>query len=330
MSKGVSVCIPIYNGEEYLKESLESVVNQTFTDLEIIVVDDCSTDQSVEVVREFQLRDPRIKLVLNETNLGLVGNWNKCIELASRDWIKFQFQDDTMELDTIEKMYDLAKEAKVRLVLTDRRYVSDFNGQKVLKKYHKISRLSQFVQETRVVTPLEICEITNHKFFGHNFLGEPILGLWSKELVNEYGVFDIELKQLVDFEFWFRISSNEFIGFINEELHTFRVHGNSQTARNNQIKGINPAMIDKVDIINKVRLRPIYANFRNLTQNFTDKEIDDYFDFELVRMVVQIGYLRYKKNFGSHRLPRGMKGRPTRVYRALRTDFKKTMGLLPE
>ena len=89
-------------------------------------------------------------------------------------------------------------------------------------------------------------------------------------------------------------------------------------------------MIDKVDIINKVRLRPIYANFRNLTQSFTDKEIDDYFDFELVRMVVQIGYLRYKKNFGSHRLPRGMKGRPTRVYRALRTDFKKTIGLLPE
>ena len=142
MTSKVSICIPVYNGKGFLKESLESVLSQTYKNMEILIVDDGSTDGSIEVLEEFASKDSRIKLILNENNLGLVGNWNKCVELATGDWIKFQFQDDTMEVDALEKMLRSAKGLDVRLVLTDREYIADSKSDnRTLKKQNKKASL---------------------------------------------------------------------------------------------------------------------------------------------------------------------------------------------
>src|SRR3982751_3050681 len=89
----VTVCVPMYNGERYLAECIESILAQTYTDFQLLLVDDCSTDATRSIAESYAAADSRVRLIVNHTNLGLVGNWNRCIELATGEWIKFVFQD---------------------------------------------------------------------------------------------------------------------------------------------------------------------------------------------------------------------------------------------
>ena len=100
----VSICIPTYNGERYIEKTLNSVLLQTYDDFEVIIVDDQSSDNTWEILTQYAAQDGRIHLFKNEHNLGLVGNWNRCIELAQGEWIKFVFQDDIIRNDCLELM----------------------------------------------------------------------------------------------------------------------------------------------------------------------------------------------------------------------------------
>ena len=79
----ISIIMSVYNEEIYLKEALQSIFNQTIEDYELIIVDDCSTDRTVEIIKSFN--DPRIKLIINETNMGLTKNLNKALKLCRGD-----------------------------------------------------------------------------------------------------------------------------------------------------------------------------------------------------------------------------------------------------
>ena len=102
MSK-VSICIPVYNGSAYLDTCIESAIKQTYSDFEIIIVDDQSTDNSLSVIKKWQEKYDKIRLYINEKNQGLTGNWNTCMNHASGEWIKFLFQDDYLKEDCLEK-----------------------------------------------------------------------------------------------------------------------------------------------------------------------------------------------------------------------------------
>ena len=97
----VSVCIPSHNGADFLPQAIESVLAQTFTDFELVVVDDSSDDASVAIARSFD--DPRLRLHANPARLGLVGNWNRCVELARGEYIYLFHQDDVMEPDNLAR-----------------------------------------------------------------------------------------------------------------------------------------------------------------------------------------------------------------------------------
>ena len=88
----ISVILTTYNGEKYLAETLESVLNQTYTNLEIIIVDDCSTDSTIDIIKSYN--DERIKLYVNEKNLGIGDNTNKALSLATGEFIMMQDHDD--------------------------------------------------------------------------------------------------------------------------------------------------------------------------------------------------------------------------------------------
>jgi len=81
----VSVCIPVYNGSAYIAESIESVLGQTYKDLCIIILDNCSTDGTADIIRKF--KDSRIRYIRNEKNIGLVKNHNRCIELCETKYL---------------------------------------------------------------------------------------------------------------------------------------------------------------------------------------------------------------------------------------------------
>ena len=90
----VSVVLGTYNGEVYLQEQLRSVLAQTYPALEIIAIDDGSGDRTVEILREFAARDPRIRVVVNERNLGFIRNFEKGCRLAAGKFIALCDQDD--------------------------------------------------------------------------------------------------------------------------------------------------------------------------------------------------------------------------------------------
>ena len=90
----VSIGLPVYNGERYLSEALESLVSQTFEDLEIIVVDNCSTDRTAEIARSFASRDPRVRYVRNPRNIGAAGNFKRAFHLSKGMYFKWMAHDD--------------------------------------------------------------------------------------------------------------------------------------------------------------------------------------------------------------------------------------------
>src|SRR5687768_14893088 len=92
-SPRVSVLIPTYNYARYLDEAIQSAIRQTFTDFEIIIVDNNSTDNTAEVISKY-LTDPRIRYYRNKSNIGLINNFNRCLELATGQYIKFLLADD--------------------------------------------------------------------------------------------------------------------------------------------------------------------------------------------------------------------------------------------
>ena len=102
----VSVIIPVYNVEKYITQALDSVVNQTLVDIEIICVNDCTPDKSFEIVKEYALKDKRFSLLELELNQGQGVARNKALEIAKGDYIMFLDPDDWYELDACEKAYN--------------------------------------------------------------------------------------------------------------------------------------------------------------------------------------------------------------------------------
>ena len=131
----VSVCIPAYNSAVYLKRTMESVLCQTYRNIELVVVDDCSKDNTLEVAEA--LKDPRIRIVKNEKNLGMTGNWNKCLAEAKGDYIKLICADDILYEDSIKKELGvLLAHPAVTLAMSDTALI-DENGKRTgcFKRY---------------------------------------------------------------------------------------------------------------------------------------------------------------------------------------------------
>ncbi len=111
----ISVILPIYNTSKYLRQCLDSIVNQTLKDIEIICIDDGSTDNSLDIVKEYTAKDPRVKF-LTQPNQGQGVARNKGIDLAEGEYIGFVDTDDWIELNMYQKMYTTAIENNCDLV----------------------------------------------------------------------------------------------------------------------------------------------------------------------------------------------------------------------
>lgn len=104
----VSVCIPTYNYAGFLPEAIDSVLKQVFTDYEILIIDDCSHDNTKEVVSGYAIRDKRIRFLINPVNGGMVNNWNLCLAEARGEHIKFVFGGDLLSSPgALQKMVSL-------------------------------------------------------------------------------------------------------------------------------------------------------------------------------------------------------------------------------
>ena len=123
--KKVSIIVPVYNSGKYLKTCLDSIVRGTLKDIEIIAIDDCSTDNSLLILEEYAKKDSRIKVYHNEKNLGQGASRNRGLDVARGEYIGFVDSDDYVSCTMYENMYNIAIETNAPLVITYIDYVYD-------------------------------------------------------------------------------------------------------------------------------------------------------------------------------------------------------------
>ena len=137
----LTIAVAVYNTGKYLKECMDSVVNQTYQNLEVICVNDCSTDNSLEILKEYAAKDKRIQVITNEKNLGLGVVRNVGMDAAQGEYILFIDSDDWLDLTTCEKLISKAMENDADVVFY-LAYVVNGDKKKGWKKFCDVSHFS--------------------------------------------------------------------------------------------------------------------------------------------------------------------------------------------
>jgi glycosyltransferase involved in cell wall biosynthesis len=186
----VSICIPVYNGESFLLEAVESALKQTFHDFEVVIVDNASTDGTQFIVEEIASDNRRIRFFRNDTNIGIVGNFNACLRHACGKYIKFLCADDLLLPTCLEDMVrELDTNPFVSLVVGGRLIV-DENGQRVDERSY-----------AKTETIISGVSVINRCLFGANYIGEPSAVMFQREMAMRG--FREDLSHLMDLEMWF-------------------------------------------------------------------------------------------------------------------------------
>ncbi len=148
----LSVIIPVYNVEKYLRKCLDSVVNQTFKDIEIICVNDGSTDNSLSILNEFAQKDSRIKII-NKENEGVSAAWNSGLDIVSSKYVGFVDADDWIEPETFETAYNAMINNDVDYVCFGANIVQEYESDTVhaMKKYLKIKYKGKTKVDSKVI-----------------------------------------------------------------------------------------------------------------------------------------------------------------------------------
>lgn len=229
----VSVCIPAYNGGRWILETLYSALTQTYARIEVLVVDDRSTDDTVARVRA--LADPRVRVECNERNLGLVGNWNRCIRLARGELVKFLFQDDLLYPDCCRRMVELFRRHPTTGLVFSRRDVilenpDDARSVDFKRRFSVLDNRFDRIEEFNRGRMLFDDYLA--KRFAGNFVGEPSVVMVRNAAFERIGYFNSRMYQGPDFEMWLRLMYYYDVGFIREPLCAFRFHAASMTGSN--------------------------------------------------------------------------------------------------
>jgi len=124
----ISVIMGVYNGELYLKSAIDSILKQTFEDFELIICDDGSSDQSIEIIKKYMLQDKRIKLIINTENLGLAASLNKCLWEAQGEFIARMDSDDISVPNRFQKQISYLDHHKEISILGGGAKLFDENG----------------------------------------------------------------------------------------------------------------------------------------------------------------------------------------------------------
>ena len=119
MKDKVSIIVPIYNVEQYLEECINSILNQTYNNIEVLLVDDCATDKSGDIAKQFEEKDSRCKYIKREKNGGLSAARNTGIKNATGDFLCFIDSDDWISDDYVQSMLELAKKDNSEIVVCD-------------------------------------------------------------------------------------------------------------------------------------------------------------------------------------------------------------------
>lgn len=257
----VSVCIPVYNNSDFIKETMKSVLKSSYRNIELILVDDNSTDTSLEVMKkaakgfveealasdfydfsdkeltykassangkihEIDKNDfPKINkeahtilLFHNSENLGMAGNWNRCLELTNGEYIKLICADDLIDESLISREVQILQAYPNVLSVESDTEFRDSEG-----------RSQGFYKRYRKSGVVDGKEIAKYSLFHRDYLGAPLANMFRKSSYDEYGGFDTDFSYIIDYEFFMRLAVKGKVYIIHEPLNFFRIREDSNT-----------------------------------------------------------------------------------------------------
>lgn len=199
----ISVVIPVYNGEKYLEEAIRSVLQQTFQNFELIVVNDGSTDRTKEIIEKYINLDKRVRAINNEKNLKLPGSLNEGFRAAQGRYYTWTSDDNIFLPNAFKEMFEyLEKNVEIGMVYCD--YASvDENGKRTGTKL-----------------------LSNpHVLPQWNCIGACFL--YQRSIAEEVGEYDVNMFLAEDYDYWLRIYQKSKIAHLDEILYLYREHKNS-------------------------------------------------------------------------------------------------------
>ena len=205
MSPKVSIVLPVYNGEKYIEKSINSILNQSFTDFELIIVNDCSTDNTINIINSY--KDERIKIVTNEINKKLPESLNVGFGEARGEYLTWTSDDNEYLPNALKVFVEyLNSNEEVGMVYSNLELI-DEKGDKI-----------------------QIIELDNPE----NVIFTNCIGacfLYRKSVADNVGKYNKDLYLVEDYDYWLRIYMNSKIEHVAEVLYKYRTHEKSLTAK---------------------------------------------------------------------------------------------------
>lgn len=212
----VSILIPVYNAEKTISKCISCAINQTYENIEIIVIDDCSKDNTINIISTFN--NPKIKFYRNEHNLGLSENWNECLRKSNGKFVHYLHCDDLISEDCIEKKVNIiANNDNVNLV---------FNATKIINENDKVIYKRNYFNKNKL---FDGNKLAHKSFTSSNIFGEPSNVLFRKSILTKTGMFS-NTKYTLDWEMWIKIACLGSCYYINEYLSQYRISKTNLTS----------------------------------------------------------------------------------------------------
>lgn len=207
MNKLISIVLPIYNGEKYMRESIDSVLAQTYTNWELLIIDDASTDHTAEIAAEYAGIDPRIHYFKNIQNLRLPRTLNRGFSLASGAYLTWTSDDNYYYPTALEYMVKALETEKKDFVFASCDII-DGNG--------------------KIVECIMVDDRAKKRIVGSNPVGACFL--YSRRAYETVGEYDPDLVLVEDFDYWQRICSRFPPVCLSEKLYAYRWHDGALTS----------------------------------------------------------------------------------------------------
>ena len=218
----ILVFVPTYNSEKYLRQCLDSVLQQTFQDWKCVISDDASTDKSVEIAREYEKVDSRFKVLTHDKNVGAANNWNRAKKNNNSFATKILCADDYLFKDALKEQLDILQRNQTAIVFSER-YIVFPSGKKIHPRLPKYASNISFNDAFKFYINL-----------GRNIFGEPVTALFRTDLFVKSEGFYPKFEYSLDTSGYMAIARGHDVTFDNSVVGAFRVSKNQWS---NKLKG---------------------------------------------------------------------------------------------
>jgi glycosyltransferase involved in cell wall biosynthesis len=293
----VSVLIPSYNAAKFLPEALESVLAQDFEDYELLILDDASSDNTRDLLEKYAAIDDRVQIQVHPQRLGMVSNWNECLNRARGEYVKFVFCDDKLSHPGALRAFVGSLDANESVVLAaSARSIIDEDSRAICLFDH-LGPTGVYKGSDVIIRCLETPQ---------NLIGEPTAVIFRRR--DGFRGFNPRYKQFVDLEMWFFLLERGDLAYITTPLCSFRRHSRQQTEQN-RISGVGDEeqltifvdWLEKNEALpvyqrkwRKLAFNQLYAARKNPARNAESREIEQLVEARLGKMWYAIYWILRK------------------------------------